>query len=282
MPVWEYYHPDMATLHIVATPIGNLGDLSARALEVLTSVDLIAAEDTRVTRRLLSRYGISTRLTSYHEHSPASKLESLLESLADGDVAVVCDAGTPGISDAGRELVSAAAAAGAAVVAVPGPSAVTSAVSVSGLAIGGFVFLGFLPRARGERRALLADRAGERLALVAFEAARRLRSSLTDILDVLGDRQIAVCREITKVHEEVFRGPISGALDHFTQPRGELTLVVEGARDRLPDPGALEEEAARMLARLRSGGTSGRDAVSEVTRATGLAKRRVYELWRGG
>lgn len=282
MPVWEYYHPDMATLHIVATPIGNLGDLSSRALEVLTSVDLIAAEDTRVTRRLLSHYGISTRLTSYHEHSPASKLDSLLESLAKGDVAVVCDAGTPGISDAGRELVSAAAAAGASVVAVPGPSAVTSAVSVSGLAIGGFVFLGFLPRVRGERRALLADRAGERLALVAFEAARRLRSSLTDILDVLGDRQIAVCREITKVHEEVFRGPISGALDHFTQPRGELTLVVEGARDRLPDPGALEEEAAQMLARLRSGGTSGRDAVSEVTRATGLAKRRVYELWRGG
>ena len=282
MPVCEYYHPDMATLHIVATPIGNLKDLSARALEVLASVDLIAAEDTRVTRRLLSRYGISTRLISYHEHSPPSRLESLVATLAEGDVAVVCDAGTPGISDAGREVVRAAADAGAGVVTVPGPSAVSSAVSISGLAIGGFVFLGFLPRARSERRALLADRAEERLALVTFDAARRLRSSLADMLDALGDRQIAVCREMTKVHEEVFRGPISGALDYFTAPRGELTLVVEGARGRRSDPGALEDEAAGMLARLRSEGATGRDAVSQVTRATGLAKRRVYELWRGG
>ncbi len=272
----------MATLHVVATPIGNLGDVSPRAVDVLSSVRVIAAEDTRVTRRLLARHGISARVVSYHEHSPPSRLDSLVEALGDGDVALVCDAGTPGVSDAGRELVRAAAGAGARVAAVPGPSSVTAAVSVSGLAGGGFVFLGFLPRTGAGRRRLLSDRAEERLALVALESPRRLRAALGDVLAVLGDREVAVCREMTKMHEEVFLGTVSGAMDHFEEPRGEVTLVVAGAGVAPPDDGAREEEAVRMLGRLRAGGASGRDAASEVAAATGISRRRAYELMRDG
>lgn len=272
----------MHTLHVVATPIGNLEDVSLRSLKVLASVGLIAAEDTRITRRLLSRHGISTRLTSYHEHSPPSRLASLLATLGDSDVALVCDAGTPGINDAGRELVREASNAGAGVVAVPGPSSVVAAISVSGLDVSGFVFLGYLPRAKNDRRRLLTGRADERLALVALETPRRLRASLADVLDVLGDRPIAVCRELTKLHEEVFRGRISEAISHFTEPRGEFTLVIEGAPEREVDTGALETEAEQLLAALRAAGATGRDAVAEVTDAVGLPKRRVYELWRAG
>ena len=272
----------MSTLHVVATPIGNLEDVSPRALSVLSSVGLIAAEDTRVTRRLLSRCGISARLVSYHENSPPSRLAALVAALGDGDVALVCDAGTPGVSDAGRELVRASAGAGVRVAAVPGPSSITAAVSVSGLAGGGFVFLGFLPRARAARRRLLSDRAEERLALVALESPRRLRAALGDVLAVLGDREVAVCREMTKLHEEVFLGTVSAAVEHFDEPRGEVTLVVAGDRGgRAGDP-AREAEAVRMLARLKAGGASGRDAASEVADATGISRRRVYELLRGG
>ena len=272
----------MPTLHVVATPIGNLSDVSHRALKVLDSVDLIAAEDTRVTMRLLRRHGIGTRLTSYHEHSPRHRLASIMAHLMEGDVALVCDAGTPGISDAGREAVSAAMGIGAHVVAVPGPSAVTAAVSISGLPVGGFVFLGFLPRKKGERRALLRDRADERLALVMFETARRVRSSLADLLEVLGDRRMAVCREMTKMHEQVFSGSVSEAIQLLTEPRGEFTLVVEGGGASGKDFAADEEEAVRQLARLRAEGYSGRDAVRRVTAATGLTKGRVYELWPDG
>lgn len=272
----------MNTLHVVATPIGNLGDVTLRSLEVLTVVDLIAAEDTRVTRRLLIRHGISTRLTSYHEHSPPSKLATILDTLCEADVALVCDAGTPGISDPGRELVKRAAESGAAVVTVPGASSVTAAVSVSGLTVNGFVFLGFLPRSKGDRRRLLTERLNERLALVVLEAPRRLRSCLEEMLEVMGDREIAVCREMTKMHEEVFRGTLSAAIEHFTIPRGEFTMVVAGAPQLHVDNALLELEARRMLSKLLLSGVTGRDAVAEVTDVTGLPKRRVYEMMRSG
>ena len=272
----------MRTLHVVATPIGNLQDVSARALSVLGSVGLIAAEDTRVTRRLLSRHGITTKLTSYHRRSRPSKLEALLEVLQEGDVALVCDAGTPGINDDAAELVRAASNAGAEVVAVPGPSSLTTAISVSGLAVEGFVYLGFLPRGKADRKRLLTTRADESLALVALETPHRLRAALGDMLAVLGDRDMSVCRELTKLHEEVFRGPISAAMEHFAEPRGEFTLVIEGATERMVDPATLEAEAADMRARLRSEGATGRDAVAEVSDVTGLPKRRVYEMWRSG
>ena len=269
----------MPSLYIVATPIGNLEDISQRALRVLREVDLIAAEDTRVTRKLLTRYDIRTRLTSYRESNRESKLPKLLAALEDGDVALVSDAGTPGINDPGSELVRAAAENGIPVVPVPGPSAVTTAIAVSGLPVGEFVYLGFLPRKKGDRRRLLDAFAGDPRTLVALETPHRLRDSLAGILDVLGDRRVAVCRELTKLHEEVFRGVISEALDRFSEPRGEFTLVIEGAvRD---DAGhALKKESALdALEKLRADGFTDRDAVAAAAIFTGLPKSAVYRLW---
>ncbi len=267
----------MPTLYVVATPIGNLEDITLRAVRVLGEVALIAAEDTRVTRRLLSRYGISTPATSYHEHNARAKLPVLLKRLEADDIVLVCDAGTPGINDPGQELVSAAASQGVNVITIPGASALTSAVAVSGVPMDGFIYLGFLPRRSSERKRLLGALASERRALVAFEAPRRLRASLADLLATLGDRQVAVCRELTKLHEEVFRGTVSEATAHFDQPRGEFTLVVEGAEPQMqvkPDA-----DARPLLEELRRRGTSGRDAVALVSAATGVGRRALYAMW---
>ena len=269
----------MPSLYIVATPIGNLEDLTLRALRVLREVDLIAAEDTRVTRKLLSRYEIAGRLVSYHEHNSGRRLPELLKALTSGDVALVSDAGTPGVNDPGSELVSAAAAAGFPVIPLPGASAVTTALAVSGLPVGQFVYLGFLPRKRGERTRLLGPLTNERRTLLAFEAPHRLRGALKDILDTLGDRRIAVCRELTKLHEEVFRGTVAEALEHFGEPRGELTLVIEGGRGE-PDDGAdLEASARALLVQARADGALVKDAVARAVRETGLSRHAVYRLW---
>lgn len=269
----------MPSLYIIATPIGNLEDITLRALRLLNEVALIAAEDTRVTRRLLSRYDIHTPLTSFNEHNQAAKIPMLIAALADADVALVSDAGTPGVNDPAQVLALAAHKAGFDVVVVPGASAVTAAVAVSGLAADGFVYLGFLPRKQGERGSLLKSLAHQRRALVAFESPRRLRQSLTDMLETLGDRRIAVCREMTKLHEEIFHGSIADALRHFREPKGEFTLVVEGAADTLIDTAAVEAEAAKMLDALRQSGVRAKQAVGEVADATGLPRRRVYQLW---
>ena len=269
----------MPSLFVVATPIGNLEDVTLRALRVLRDVDLIAAEDTRVTRRLLARHEIRTRLTSYHEHNKASKLAELLDTLRTKDVALVSDAGTPGVNDPGADLVSAAAAAGVPVVAVPGPSAVTAAIAVSGLDADQFVYLGFLPRRRADRKRLLASLRAESRDLLAFEAPHRLRAALEDVLDALGDRRIAVCRELTKLHEEVLRSSVSAALEHFQEPRGEFTLVIEG-RSGGPDNGPDREASAReFLAQSRATGARAKDAVGHAAEETGLSKRAVYRLW---
>ncbi len=267
----------MPTLYIVPTPIGNLEDVTLRALRVLDEVGLIAAEDTRVTRRLLDRYEISTPMTSFHEHNRAQKLSFLLRTLAESDVALVSDAGTPTINDPGQELVHAAAAAGVAVVGLPGASAVTTAVAVSGISHDGFVYLGFLPRRRTDRVRSMCAVACEIRALVAFETPHRLTASLRDLLDTLGDRQIAVCRELTKVHEEVFRGSISEAIAHFDAPRGEFTLVVSGASD--DDSEDSRPDASGLLASAKRDGMSARDAVKAVSEATGVSRRRLYSQW---
>ncbi len=228
----------MPTLYLVATPIGNLEDISQRGLRVLREVALIAAEDTRVTRQLLSHYAISTPLTTYtdaYDRQKASRQERVLDELAAGrDVALVSDAGMPGLSDPGYELVLAALAAGHAVEAIPGPSAITTALAASGLPADRFLFVGFLPRKAGERRAFLADLADEPGTWIAFEAPHRLVDALADVLAVLGDRQVAVARELTKRFEETWRGTVSGAVAHFTAnpPRGEITLVVAGTGRR--------------------------------------------------
>ena len=219
----------MSSLYVVSTPIGNLEDITLRALRVLAEVGLIAAEDTRTTRKLLARHRVNTPLTSYHEHNKKAKLSSLLKTLEEKDVALVSDAGTPAINDPGYELIREAAKAGFAIVPIPGPSALTSALAVSGLPTDQFIYLGFLPRRRVERKRLLETLSGERRTLVAFETPHRLKAALDDILDALGNRGVTVCREMTKLHEEIFRGVVLDARDHFEHPRGEFTLVIEGA-----------------------------------------------------
>jgi 16S rRNA (cytidine1402-2'-O)-methyltransferase len=218
----------MPILYVVATPIGNLEDISLRALRILREVGLIAAEDTRKTRRLLNAYNIETPLTSYHEHSKRARLDYLLGHLEKEDLALVSEAGMPGLSDPGYDLIVTAIDRGISVVPVPGPSAVITALVVSGLPTDQFVYVGFLPRRKGQRQRLLGSISDEPRTIVAFEAPHRLREALTDIEEVLGDRRVTVCRELTKVHEEVFRGRVSQTREHFVQPRGEFSLVIEG------------------------------------------------------
>jgi len=218
----------MSALYVVATPIGNLEDISLRALRLLREVKLIAAEDTRPTRFLLNAYDIKTPLTSYHEHSKKAKLDYLLDYLENEDLALVSEAGMPGLSDPGYKLVVAALGRGIPVVPVPGASAVITALVVSGLPTDQFIYVGFLPRRKGQRQRLLEAIRDERRTVVAFETPHRLGEALGDIEEVLGDRSICVCRELTKVHEEVFRGRVSEARRHFVEPRGEFSLVIEG------------------------------------------------------
>ena len=267
----------MPSLYLIATPIGNLEDITLRALRLLREVDLIAAEDTRTTRKLLNRYGIKTPLTSYHDHNKRQKTPLLLEALKTKDVALVCEAGTPAISDPGFDLVVDAQKMDIDVLAVPGASAVTSALAISGLPTQPFLFLGFLPPHKGKRRRLLESVKGNPHTLVAFEAPHRLRECLNDMLTVLGDRPLAVCREMTKVHEEVFRGSTSQALAYFNEPRGEFTLVITGS------PMVAETwkivEVERELRRLKEGGVKPRQAVSLVVKASGLPQREVYQKW---
>ncbi|MCX7609477.1 MAG: 16S rRNA (cytidine(1402)-2'-O)-methyltransferase [Anaerolineales bacterium] len=220
----------MGTLYLVATPIGNLEDMSPRGVRILREVALIAAEDTRQTRKLLSHFDIHTPITSYFEHNKLTKLDAILETLKTGDVALVSDAGMPGINDPGYELVQAVLAAGHAITTIPGPSAPLAALVASGLPTKTFLYLGYLPRRTKERRAFLQELVKLPYTLIFLEAPHRLLASLRDLLDVLGNRPIAVAREMTKVHEEIWRGEIAGAHEHFSQnpPRGEFTLVVGG------------------------------------------------------
>src|SRR5437879_4267392 len=220
------------TLYVVATPIGNLEDLSIRAARILREVDVIACEDTRHTRLLLQRYGITTPMVSYHEHNEPARAQELLRRLEAGEsAALVSDAGTPVLSDPGFALVRQAIAGGIPVVPLPGPTAITAALSVAGLPTDRFMFLGFLPRKAGERRRALLDIARIPWTLVMFEAPHRVVHTLRDLRAVLGDRQVAVMRELTKKFEETVRGALSEVTDRMAQapPRGELTLVVAGA-----------------------------------------------------
>ena len=272
------------TLYVVGTPIGNLEDLTPRAARVLCSVALVAAEDTRVTRRLLNHLSARPRTVSFNEHNWRDRLAQVLQELDGHDVALVSDAGMPGISDPGRELVAEAAARGIRVESVPGPSAVTTALSMSGLAADAFLFLGFLPRRRRERRERLREAARQPFTIVLFEAPHRLRRTLQDMNEALGDRPISVCRELTKLHEEIFRGTASEALEHFAAPRGEFVLVVggsgqTGANDEPPEP--RQQDVIRHLMELRASGTRARDAVADASMRFGITKNRVYELWLG-
>lgn len=286
----------MGILYVIGTPIGNLDDLTRRAARILSDTPLVAAEDTRITRRLLAHLGVSPRLLSCNAHNWRRRLPDLLAALSNGDAALVTDAGAPAVSDPGAGVVAAVAAAGHPVVGVPGVSAVTAALSVSGFPADRFRFLGFLPRRRAERIAVLTDAAFADAArtnagyagetLVVFESPHRLRATLSDIAEVLDDAPLAVCRELTKLHEEIWRGAASDALRHFTEPRGEFTIVI-GAKPAPPAaasapsplPSIAIAAARQALQERRNAGMSGRDAVAEVAAGTGLPRRTVYRLW---
>ena len=267
----------MGTLFLVATPIGNLEDITLRALNVLRSASLIAAEDTRQTQKLLQRYQISTPSISYHEHNKLSRVRDVLSALAAGDVALVSDAGMPGLNDPGYELVREALAAGFQVSAVPGASAPVSALVISGLPTDAFLYLGYLPRRAVERRRRLQEVAGFPYTLIFLETPHRLSEALEDMQSGLGDRPMAAARELTKLHEEVIRGTISQVREHFTQhePRGEFTLVVGGAAAQPAGP--WDED--QIVTALRDGLADGQpqsQLAAEIAVKSGWPRRDVY------
>jgi 16S rRNA (cytidine1402-2'-O)-methyltransferase len=265
------------TLFVVGTPIGNLGDMTERARETIGSVDLVAAEDTRRTGRLLARLGIKRRLVSLFEGNERERTASIVAELRAGqDVALVSDAGMPSISDPGFLLVRACTEEGIDVRVVPGPSAVTAALVVSGLPVERFTFEGFLPRKAGERRERLRSLADDPRTLVLFESPRRVRTLLRDVVAELGDRRVAVARELTKLHEEVLRGRASEVLDRLgdADPKGEIVLVVEGRRDdEAPGLDELVVEATRLV----QGGMRKREAASAVARNRGGSANAIYQ-----
>lgn len=271
----------MGTLFLVATPIGNLEDMTARALRVLRAVPLIAAEDTRHTGRLLAHFGIETPVISYHAHNERARRERLLTALETGDLALVSDAGTPGISDPGCDLVAAALAADHRVSPVPGPSALTAAVAASGLVAGPFLALGFLPRRGQERRTTLARAGAVGVPVVLFEAPGRVAATIAELAAAWGDRPVAILRELTKRHEEVrlcrlstFAAALGG-----DPPRGEVVLVIGAAE---AGERAAPEDVDAVLAGLRAAGLSRSQAAREAAAMTGLPRSELYDRARLG
>lgn len=268
------------TLYLVATPIGNLGDFSPRAVATLESVDFIAAEDTRVSVKLLNHFGVKKPLVSYHEHNRAAAGQAIVARLLSGEsCALVTDAGTPAISDPGEELVRLCGQQGVTVQAVPGCCAAVCALAVSGLPTGRFTFEGFLPSGKKERREQLQELTGETRTMVFHEAPHRLRATLSDMAELLGgDRAVALCRELTKLHEETVRTTLSDAVSLYAEqePRGEYVLVVAGRQPSAAAALTLEEGVALVL-RRRAEGMRLKDAVRAVADDTGLSRNALYD-----
>ena len=275
--------PTPGTLYVVGTPIGNLEDMTFRAVRILQTVDLIAAEDTRHTGKLLQHFQVTAPQVSYHNHNHQSRIPDLLERLSQGQaIALVTDAGMPGISDPGYELVKACIEARITVVPIPGPSAAITALSASGLPTDQFVFEGFLPAKGQERRDRLAAIQTESRTLIFYEAPHRLRQTLQDLANVLSeDRQLVLARELTKLHEEFRRGKISDAISHYSErePQGEYTLVVDGLPPVKPQLSVAELKAE--LQQLIAQGISRSQASRQVAKATSLPRREVYQLALG-
>lgn len=269
----------MGTLYLVATPIGNLEDLSPRALRVLRESKLIAAEDTRHTGKLLKHFEIATPTTSYFEHNKLNKLDFILDNLAHGDVALVSDAGTPAINDPGYELVKAALASGFDVIPIPGPSAPISALAVSGLPTDSFLYLGYLPHKTSERHKFVGQIANLSYTLIFLESPHRIVESLGDLFAVLGDRRVCVAREMTKLFEEYWRGTLNGAVEYFkSQPvRGEFTLVIAGA-EKDTDIQWTEAELRTAIEKELTHGKSAKDVSAELAELSGWHKKEIYAL----
>ncbi len=266
----------MGTLYVVGTPIGNLEDITLRALRILGEVSLIAAEDTRRARKLLEHYGIKKPVISYHEYSGKGRIKELIKALQKGDVALISDAGMPGLSDPGYSLIKAAIEEGINIVPVPGPSALVTALVVSGLPTHAFIYLGFLPRTPSKRKEILEWASRQPCTIVLFEAPHRLLECLEELLEFLGDRPIAVARELTKLHEEIWRGTIRGALEHFAEnpPIGECTLVIGGAEEERWD----EETVKESLKNLLKEGLSVKEASKQLAEISGWPRRDLYRL----
>ena len=267
------------TLYLVATPIGNLGDFSPRAVETLQNADFIAAEDTRVSVKLLNHFDMKKPLVSYHEHNRAAAGQAIVQRLLGGETcALVTDAGTPAISDPGEDLVRLCAENGITVQSIPGCCACITALAVSGLPTGRFTFEGFLSANKKERREQLGELLGEVRTMVFHEAPHKLRPTLSDMLEILGDRPNALCRELTKLHEETMRTTLQGAVDYYSsnEPRGEYVLVVGGAQRREGPAMTMAEGVARVL-QLRQDGMRMKDAVRQVSADTGLNKNELYD-----
>lgn len=269
----------MGILFLIATPIGNLEDISPRALRILKEVQLIAAEDTRHSGVLLKHFRVETKLTSYFEHNKIHKLDQILAALAEGDVALISDAGTPAINDPGYELVKAALASNFDVVPVPGPSAPIAALTVSGLPTDSFLYLGYLPHKGSERRKAVEHVSNLPYTLIFLESPHRIVNSLEDLLSTLGDRRICVAREMTKLYEEYWRGSISGALEYFKSkdPRGEFTLVVEG-KGKEESGKWLESELMDAVRKELQKGKSAKEISVDLAAQSGWNKKDVYAL----
>ena len=265
-------------LYVVGTPIGNLSDLSPRAVQTLREVDFIAAEDTRVTQKLLNHFEIKKPLTSYYQHNLRQRGEEILARIAAGEnCAIVTDAGMPCISDPGEDLVQLCAQQGIATIVIPGPSAAISALAVSGLSTSRFAFEGFLSTNRKNRMEHLRQIAQDPHTLIFYEAPHKLLDTLRDMREILGDRRIALCRELTKIHEQVIRTTFSGALEWYADksPRGEYVLIIEGAKPAQEPALSLEEAVAQVKA-LRQGGMPVSDAAKQVAKETGYKKGELY------
>ena len=266
-------------LYLVATPIGNLGDFSPRGVETLERADFIAAEDTRVSMKLLNHFGIKKPLVSYHEHNRASAGQTILTRLLAGETcALVTDAGTPAISDPGEDLVRLCGENNISVEAIPGCCAAICALAVSGLPTGRFTFEGFLPANKKERRTALLRLQGEERTMVFHEAPHKLRATLSDMAEILGDRPVALCRELTKLHEETLRTTLSAAVALYAErePRGEYVLVVAGAQP-MEEPAVTLEEGVSRVQRLREDGIKMKEAVRSVAGQTALNKNELYD-----
>lgn len=270
-----------AMLYLVPTPIGNLGDISQRCRETLEAADFIAAEDTRVTLKLLNHLGIKKSLVSYYEHNKAAQGSRIVERILGGETcALVSDAGSPAISDPGEDLVKQCAGAGIPVCAIPGPCAAITALSISGQATGRFCFEGFLSTAKKSRREHLESLKSEQRTMIFYEAPHKLLTTLSDMAEVFGgDRPLSLCRELTKLHEEVVRTTLSEALERYTEnpPKGEFVLIVAGAKPEEKEIPS-ETDAAARLAELIAQGLSRKDAVKQAAKELGLSKNAVYEI----
>ncbi len=278
-PESKIQNPKPGTLYVVSTPIGNLEDITLRALKVLKGVDIIAAENVAHTRKLCEHYGIKTKLVSYNQHNQNLKAPELIKRLKSGtNIAIVTDAGTPGISDPGAYLINRANSEGIIVTPIPGPSAVIAALSVSGMPTEKFVFLGFLPNRSGKRKRYLKGLISEKCTMVFFEAPHRVKDTLADLKDVLGDRQMVLVREMTKVFEETKRGPVSVILAGLTRnrPRGEYTLVLAGSKEE--ESTALRQGVLNRIEKLlQEKRLSTKDIADLVARDEGLGYRQIYK-----